>query len=175
MEENEQRKKIERLYYKYRNALYREAYSILHNETLSEDAVSDTFEKIILNLHKIDEDAPAKTFGYLRKICWNAAKNINKKQNREAPDEKIDEFVSNAPSIEEKVIDKDEKQKLADKIKSLTPIYRDVIILKYAKNMTYQEIADILKIKISVVEKRIARAKKELKRKYGRWDNNETR
>ena len=89
MAENEQRKKTERLYYKYRNALYKEAYSILHNETLSEDAVSDTFGKVIRNLHKIDEDASAKTFGYLRKICRNAAKNINKKHNRESLKKKL--------------------------------------------------------------------------------------
>ena len=45
--------KVEKLYYTYRNFMYDEAYAILNDQSLAEDAVSEAFVRIIKNLDKI--------------------------------------------------------------------------------------------------------------------------
>ena len=66
--------KIERLYMCYRNLMYKEAPEIVQNPHSAEDAVSESFVRIIKNLHKIDEQNRPKTRSFLVIICRNVAK-----------------------------------------------------------------------------------------------------
>ncbi len=43
---NNESKKIEKLYYKYRKLMFAEAYRILDDEALAEDAVSEAFFQV---------------------------------------------------------------------------------------------------------------------------------
>ena len=70
--------KIKRLYEEYKDMLLNVAYSILKNRTLAEDTLHDTFEKVIKNIHKIDEENRYKTITFLRIICRNTAINNSK-------------------------------------------------------------------------------------------------
>ena len=47
IENKDDRLKVERLYYKYRNLMYKEAYEILEDTYLAEDAVAESFIRII--------------------------------------------------------------------------------------------------------------------------------
>lgn len=66
-------KKIEQLYTIYEQPMYRIAYAILKNEWQAEDAVSDSFEKIIVNISKIGNPRSEKTKRYVISIIKNAA------------------------------------------------------------------------------------------------------
>ena len=66
--------KIERLYMCYRNLMYKEALEIVQNPHSAEDAVSESFVRIIKNLHKIDEQNRPKTRSFLVIICRKVAK-----------------------------------------------------------------------------------------------------
>lgn len=57
--------KTERLYHTYRNVMYVAAYEVLEDNTLAQDAIHESFERIIKNLHKIDEDDTARTCSFL--------------------------------------------------------------------------------------------------------------
>ena len=41
--------KIEQLYYKYRNLIYKVSYNILQDKYMAEDAISETFERVKKN------------------------------------------------------------------------------------------------------------------------------
>ncbi len=71
--------KVERLYKKYSNIMFSEANKILQDKQLAEDAVQQSFIKIISNLHKIDENNCPQTKNFLVIICINVAKSICKK------------------------------------------------------------------------------------------------
>ena len=68
------RLKTERLYLSYRKLMYKEAFEIVQNRHCAEDAVSESFVRIIDNLHKIDEQDCLKTRSFLVIICRNVAK-----------------------------------------------------------------------------------------------------
>ena len=46
IEDYEERLKIEQLYYKYRNLIYKVSYNILQDKYMAEDAISETFERV---------------------------------------------------------------------------------------------------------------------------------
>ena len=46
IENYEERLKIEQLYYKYRNLIYKVSYNILQDKYMAEDAISETFERV---------------------------------------------------------------------------------------------------------------------------------
>lgn len=68
------RLKIERLYMCYRSLMYKEALEIVQNSHSAEDAVSESFVRIIKNLHKIDEQNRPKAQSFLVIICRKFAK-----------------------------------------------------------------------------------------------------
>ena len=56
VENENDRNKTERLYKQYKYLIFSEANKILQDKHLAEDAVHQSFIKIINNLHKIDEN-----------------------------------------------------------------------------------------------------------------------
>jgi RNA polymerase sigma-70 factor (ECF subfamily) len=50
--------------------------------------------------------------------------------------------------------------------------YKEVLALYYFENMSYKDIADILKIPIATVGVRIKRAKNKIKSNYNKITNN---
>ena len=127
------RLKTERLYLSYRKLMYKEAFEIVQNRHCAEDAVSETFVRIIDNLHKIDEQDCLKTRSFLVIICRNVAKNIyNKKiylnNQPDACDDVLPEDVSESSDSLDILVKKETLSEIAGAVKKLDPIYRDVFL-----------------------------------------------
>ncbi|MBR6729618.1 MAG: sigma-70 family RNA polymerase sigma factor [Clostridia bacterium] len=163
---SDDRDKVIRLYEKYKQSLYYVAYKILHDHAAAEDAVHDTFVRIIDHLHKIDERNEHKTKGFLFVICKHVAINMyhakmNLNQNADLYD-KIDtasEPTNDALSI---VINNENTRALIDAIKSMDLMYQNVLILKYCYHCSYEEMSKLLKTDPSTLRKRVERGRKKL-------------
>lgn len=163
-------RKIERLYDKYKALMYREANIILNDACLAEDAVHQSFIKIMKNLDKIDEEAEGRTRNFLVIICRHAALDLYKKRlylnrnpdnsNFEFEEEEEIQIDYNEPS--QIIIDKETVARLTEEIEKLPPIYKDVLLLEKLHNNTKEEIAELLGIKYETVRKRSLRARKML-------------
>ena len=140
--------KIKRLYEEYKDMLLNVAYSILKNRTLAEDTLHDTFEKVIKNIHKIDEENRYKTITFLRIICRNTAINnsksrlyLNKEENLHEEITYISKSNRNPLNI---VIENENKKLLIKAIKSLDFKYRDPLVLRYYMDFNYKQISKLL-------------------------------
>lgn len=69
---------VERLYRDHKSLMFQIAFRILNDASLAEDAVHQSFIKVIQNIHKIDETDVVKTRNFLAIICRNMALNILK-------------------------------------------------------------------------------------------------
>ena len=161
------RLKIERLYMCYRNLMYKEALEIVQNSHSAEDAVSESFVRIIKNLHKIDEQNRPKTRSFLVIICRNVAKNMyNEKiylNNRvDVCEEELQEENEKFSDSLETLIRKETLSEIAGTVKKLDPIYRDVFLLKNVHGLSRAEISAIFGISEEAVKKRLVRAKSKI-------------
>lgn len=162
-------RKLETLYNDYCRLMYKIAYDILRNGQLAEEAVQEAFERVIKNLHKINEKNCPQTRNFLVIIVRNVALDIAKKE--------MPIYASDAgelPDITDKddtldiVIARETAAELQSAIESLKPIYRDVYILRIARDYSIAEIAQMLNIKYETAKKRLTRAKKMIAEKMGR-------
>lgn len=169
IENPDDRLRAERLYEQYRYLLYSKAYKILQDKHLAEDAVQQSFIKIINNLHKINENNCPRTRNFLVIICVNVAKSIYNKSSylnkQDYAIEDIDaDMVDNGNSPLDILVDKDSVKQITGAIEALSPIYRDVLLLKRAYGYSLKEIAELLEIPEETAKKRLARARKILSR-----------
>ena len=157
------REKIEIIYYKYRNLMYKVSYEILKDKHMSEDAIGETFERLIKNLHKIDEIDCPKTRNFLVIICRNVSINMYNKRNKVSECELTDEIKdNNFKDPADMVVSKENIERMAKVIFSLDSKYKDVFMLKYAHGMTTEEIAKIFDINTDAVRKRLQRAREKI-------------
>lgn len=162
--------KIEKLYDKYKSLMYKEAYRILNDNGLAEDAVHQSFIKVMKNLDKINMKDETRTRGFLVIICRNTAIDIYKKrlylnQNSNSLDFELDED-DDAPidyvEPSKIIVDKETVNRIADAIGKLPEIYRDVLLLEKLHGNTKEEIAELLGVNYETVKKRSLRARKML-------------
>lgn len=158
--------KAERLYHDYRRLMYQAAYEILQDHALSEDAVSESFVRIMKNLHKIEEENCPRTRSFLVIICRNVAKDIYKTRGclplEEEQMEKQIGREERSRNPEDILISKESIERMTKAIQQLEPIYRDVFLLKRVHGFSREEIAELFHISVETVKKRLSRAKDKI-------------
>lgn len=170
IEETAEAEIIEKLYNDYKTVMYKEAYRILKDVGLAEDAVHQSFVKIIKNLPKMNIKDENKTRNLLLIIARNTAIDIYKNrlylnQNSNSLDFELDEEDSGPIDFVEPskvVIDRETINIVVEAIKKLPEIYRDVLLLEKVHGNTKEEIAELLNISYETTKKRSLRARKML-------------
>lgn len=161
IDDENDKSKFEKLYYKYRHLMKYIALDILKDEQSAEDAVHNAFLKIINHLNKIDEIDCHKTKSFIVIVIKSVAKDMYRKKKREKTVSFEDLYtisVSDDFTLQDFSL-----ENIVDKINELPEIYRDILILKYLQNIDNREISKLLDIKESLVRKRLERAKQLLK------------
>ena len=157
------RSKLERLYYKYRDIMFAEAYKVLKEKNLAEDAVSEAFIRIMKNLQKIDDENSTKTRNFLAVICRNVAVDIYRKRVRDEHFfNSIDEEYISYNTPENLVLSQESMNQLVDIITHMDSIYKDTLIMSRIYKLERNDIAQIFGISPEAVTKRIQRAKAEI-------------
>jgi RNA polymerase sigma-70 factor (ECF subfamily) len=81
-------------------------------------------------------------------------------------------FLNKEKLIEEVVLEEDMSSEVYKAINKLNEKYKDVIILYYFENKTYDEISDILRIPVRNVGVSLFRAKEKLKISLKNYETN---
>lgn len=152
---------------RYEPKLSRYGSKFLSDSAHIEDSVQDIFIKVYQNMQSFD--ATRRFSPWIYRIAHNEFVNALKKVSRGAvPVFDFDALVAHQV-YEDPVVDEKEKEEmivlLNKGLETLSPLYREVLILRYLEDLSYQEIADILQVPQGTVGVRILRARTEL-RKY---------
>lgn len=158
--------KFERIYHTYKGLMLSCAYSILKDESLSEDAVHNAFMRILSNLSKIDEVDSPRTRGFVIVITENVSKTMYNSLNRVKVIE-LDESIPYDVTVEQKAEQNLTAELIAEKIALLPENYRSVLTLRYFNGLDDKEIASVLGISHSLARKRLERARKALGKLLG--------
>lgn len=161
---------IEMLYDRYEQQIYGIAYAVLHDSYQAEDAVSETFIKLLKNADKLWGMDEKRTEKYVRKLAKNTAIDQYRRNQRETKrvvmvdaDDDREEQLSGNP-IEELLSAMGDEQRARQIIYTLPDKYRDVMICRVMHELSVRETALMLDINEGLVRKRYERAVKMLKK-----------
>ena len=165
IENDSERELAEQLFLAYKSKMYNIAYSILHNNEDAEDSVMDAVYKIAKNISMFCGIDRNKTESLIVIIIRNTAINrYHYNQHRvHTPIEELDNVLyDETPSPMDLVIEAEQYEELLNKIRSLEPIYRDVILLKYLYDYDNGTIASLTGVAEATVRVRLMRARQLL-------------
>lgn len=156
----EEKKIFEQLYKKYKSIMYNNAYSILKDTFLAEDAVHNAFMSLIKSFEKVDKMNDDEKRNYILIINRNAAYAIYNKSKNTEP---VENDVMSSENIELDFEITEKTDKIFEIVKSLDKNYSDVLVLKLFYEMSDNEIAEALNITIENARVRIFRGRNKLK------------
>ncbi len=137
------------------------------NENDAEDITIQTFSRAFDKLDTYDPAFEFKT--WLIAISKNLHVDLIRKRKRNVLEssgsgnnEAIKHVLDDAPTVEDRLITEQDLASLLGHIKSLKPHYREVINLRYFKELSYAEIARELGEPVNNVKVKLLRAKKLL-------------
>lgn len=141
------------------------AYSMLSDHQLAEDAAQEAFARALKNLKKLN--TPAKFAPWLAQICRNVATDMRRARTRRTDaEQKRSAEVSDAPERGEAGNPSTDADTLLviNAIESLDPPDRELIVLRYYNNMSYEQMAAVLGASKPAINGRLTRTKQKLAR-----------
>ena len=147
---------------KYRNKALNFAYRYLGDISEAEDAAQDCFVKIYFNRRRFDTDRDFEPWFY--RILTNVCRDSLRKKSRFADfvdrfkQEKISE--PKVPPVELKA----EPTLFTQALQKLSRAKREIIVLRFTEDLSYEEIGKALDISPGTVMSRLHRAKKDLEK-----------
>lgn len=148
---------LEEMVIRYQLSLLRLCFAYLHDEELAKDAVQDTFLKAYRHMEKFEGRADEKT--WLTRIAINACKDIKRSRWFRFVDRSVTPDMLPEPAAPTDT----EEENLTLAIMRLPPKLKEVALLCWYQDMTYQEAAEVLGISFQVVGSRLNRARKKLR------------
>ncbi len=160
---------LEELFRRYRTLAYRVAFRLLGNEADALDAVQEGFIKALTHLASFQGRSSFKT--WLLRVVSNAALDLGRQRGRremlslEAADAGEDEpyqpLVEHNPA--EGLERADLRRLLRDALSALPEAQRRTFVLHVEADLSYREVADVMKISIGTVMSRLYYARQKLR------------
>ncbi len=154
----------------YKDMIYNVCYRMLNNKQDAEDVTQDVFVKAIRSMHQFRSDAKLSTWLY--QITINTSLNYTRKKRIAAwlsldfLVEKDEYILDNAQAGPDAELEKSESEaQVLRAIHSLPPRQRMAVILQRYEELSYKEIATVMKTSLSAVESLLHHAKDNLTEK----------
>ncbi|MES1047646.1 sigma-70 family RNA polymerase sigma factor [Heyndrickxia oleronia] len=147
-------KAFQQLIQEEKNKLFRIAYLYVKNENDALDIVQETVYKAFISIKQLKEPNYFST--WLTRILINCALDFIRKNKNIIPFAEVEDTSEERQPIEEKL-------DLVEAIRKLENPYKTVIILRYYKDLTIKQIADLLNCPEGTVKTNIHRAISKLK------------
>lgn len=160
---------------KYQGLVFNLCLKMLGNYEEALDVAQDIFLKVYESLKFFQGKAKFSTYLYRITInfCRNRLRALNRYRKKavfsiddpvETEDGLIErEFADKNPTPRESWEEKERQKAVLLALNSLSPEYKEVIILKEIEGLKYEEIASILNISVGTVKSRLSRARDILK------------
>lgn len=151
---------------RYRDSIYFMLLKMVSNPSDAEDLTIEAFGKAFSNLELYTPKFAFST--WLFKIATNNCVDfIRKKQVSPTPLDHLQDSMENVtmliqsdlPDPEESMINSQKIAALKDIVNQLKPRYKSLIVLRYFKEYSYEEISSELKLPIGTVKAQLFRAK----------------
>ena len=160
----EEKARWEELVTEHSSRVYRLAYRLTGSSHDAEDLTQEVFVRVFRSLHTY---TPGTMEGWLHRITTNLFLDQARRKQRIRFDALSDEAAGRLPSTlptpdvhqMDRMFDADVEAALA----SLAPDFRAAVVLCDVEGLSYEEIADVLDLKLGTVRSRIHRGRAQLR------------
>jgi RNA polymerase sigma-70 factor (ECF subfamily) len=151
---------------KYQKKIYFLAYRMVKNH----DAADDVAQKTFINAYSSIKSFKLgySFYTWLYRICMNLSINYLRRRKFVISESQFEEEVSPLEKETESedplslLVQKEQERKVEQAIDSLPPKYKTVFVLRVYEDLSYEEIAQTLKISLGTVMSRLFRARERL-------------
>lgn len=153
---------------RYEKKLFAYLYRLVGNKEEAEDLLQNVFVKVYRNIESYDTQK--KFSSWIYRIAHNEAVNFLKKRSKrhlisiedvQASKDKL-EITDAGKSPIDAWIGKELKKEMDEALEKLPPKYKEVLMLRYYFDKSYEEMSEILERPINTVGTLLNRAKKKL-------------
>jgi RNA polymerase sigma-70 factor (ECF subfamily) len=140
-----------------------------------EDLLQNIFIKVYRNLN--DYDTTLLFSSWIYRIAHNEMIDWYRREKRRATlslDDDAQDIVTKLMSDDDlttRFSNEEQKKYIINTLNGLDEKYKEILLLRFFEEKSYEEIADILKIPAGTVAVRINRAKKQLQKKIAEYGN----
>jgi len=148
----------------YSTTLYRVAYSITRNAAEAEDAVQETFLRVLRHREKLGEIRDHRV--WLVRITWNVVLDRKRRAKTRPETDDVADLVrtlpANRPTAEQNTISAREHARILALIDQLPKKEREALLLAAVEELSTAQAASVLNTSESSVRSRIFRARQQL-------------
>lgn len=152
------------------NRLYLYLVKMGANREDAKDIVQDTFTKAFLYADSVSSD---KWASWLFKVAIHAYYDLCRKKRRQVPWIAEPNLISNDGLPEKTLLSKESQQEIEAVFQQLSPTYKELLVLKYEKEMSYRDMGSFLHMKVDKVRTYLSRARKRFSKYYRRESDHE--
>ena len=138
---------------RYYAAMVAVAYAVLSDHQLAEDAAQESFARALVNLRRLKNKN--KFVPWLVRICRNVAKDMVVAKARHIN-------VHDLSQVTEHNRDEGNSRAIHRAIEHLPDSDKELIVLRYYNNLSYERIASIMEISPAAINGRLLRAKRKM-------------
>ena len=154
------------LYNQMYQKIYFFAVSIVKDEYLAQDVVQETFISVFKNIGSLENN---RVFiAWINRIAYNCSLKIVNSNKAEIPVEAIlaekDAVTAKEGDPLDKILSKDESNKIMKCILDLPPEFKTTLILRYYAELKLDEIAIVMECSLGTVKSRLSRGKALLRK-----------
>jgi len=161
----------------YQTPIYNIAYRILGDPSEASESVQDTFMKIYKGIKTFRGECGLKTWIYkiaisesLNRQRWwkrwrrNVTASLDEPSNAGSENTRFIEVPDSRPGPESFCASRETEQAVQRALSKLAIEFRVVVVLRDIEGMSYEEIAETLKLSLGTVKSRLWRGRLELKK-----------
>jgi RNA polymerase sigma-70 factor (ECF subfamily) len=160
---------FEALFERYKDYVYRVAFSLTQHVEEAEEVVQEAFLDVLKALPRYSTDGPARFETWLYRVTANRCKmRWRRKQLPTADWDEVGERLAEVPdnrvghNPEEEAQQAETRRAIWRAVGRLKDIYREVIVLRYGQDLSYDEIATALDLNMGTVKSRLNAAHRKL-------------
>jgi RNA polymerase sigma-70 factor (ECF subfamily) len=160
---------FEAIYDRYKDYVYRVAFSLTQHVEESEEAVQETFLDVLKALPRYQLQGPARFETWLYRVTANRCKMRWRRKGLPTADwdevsERLAEVADPQPdhNPEEVAYQAETRRSIWRAVGCLKDIHREVIVLRYGHELSYSEIAEALDLSMGTVKSRLNAAHRKL-------------
>ncbi|HVS16281.1 MAG TPA: sigma-70 family RNA polymerase sigma factor [Thermoanaerobaculia bacterium] len=154
-------------YRRYSGLIYNLTLRQSGDPELAQDLSQEVLLRVYRSLGRFGGRSTLKTWTY--RVCINLCRSrLGRKRlptlSLEREDGSVREVPDDQPGPEARAISSDERRLLSEALPLVDLPFREAVVLRDLEDLSYQEIADVLRVPIGTVRSRIARGREQLRR-----------